>query len=181
MSLVNQETGQQATPLSTLQARNVERREQTDNALLKEALAISNEKCNSLLKEQNTLIKDLTCKVNDLQADNDWHRKDTGKTVQSAITEMREVTRDERNFKEKISQELSSTIQTSANDVKKYALQKVDESVVTLTEQLKRTTKEIERQRIELQIESGIRKFMFLVTPFLLLLQTAIAIYVLVR
>jgi hypothetical protein len=94
---------------------------------------------------------------------------------------MREVTRDERNFKEKISQEVSSTIQISANDVKKYALQKVDESVVTLTEQLKRTTKEIERQRIELQVESGIRKFMFWVTPFLLLLQTAIAIYVLVR
>jgi hypothetical protein len=53
--------------------------------------------------------------------------------------------------------------------------------VVTLTEQLKRTTKEIERQRIELQVESGIRKFMFWATPFLLLLQTAIAIYVLVR
>ena len=54
----NLRTGQQSKPLSELQRINEERRQQTENGLLKEALAISNEKCNSLIERQNMLVKD---------------------------------------------------------------------------------------------------------------------------
>lgn len=57
MALPNLKTGQTATPLQQLQEINEERRQQTENGLLKEALAISNERSNSLIEQQNKLIE----------------------------------------------------------------------------------------------------------------------------
>ena len=45
MSLKNMETGQTATPLAMLQEMNEQDRQHIKTDLLKEALAISNEKC----------------------------------------------------------------------------------------------------------------------------------------
>ena len=69
MALPNLKTGQTATPLEQLKQINEERRQQTENGLLKEALVISNEKCNSLIERQNTLVKDLTESVNEIKSD----------------------------------------------------------------------------------------------------------------
>ncbi|MGN1103861.1 MAG: hypothetical protein ACI4QI_03210 [Candidatus Coproplasma sp.] len=60
---------------------------------------------------------------------------------------------------------------TSANEVKSYAIKAVDESVKEVKEELKETANEIKKQRIEMQIEGGFRKFMFWATPILLLAQ----------
>lgn len=181
MSLVNKETGQTATPLAELQTRNAERREQTDNALLKEALVISNEKCNGLISEQNTLVKDLTYQVGNMNSDNDYHQRRIRETVQSAVTEMKEITREERNFKAEISQTIKTAVTTSVNEVKSYAIKAVDESVSEVKEELKETANEIKKQRIEMQIEGGFRKFMFWATPILLLAQSIATAFLLLK
>ena len=67
MPLQRTDTGETAAPLQQLQERNIIRVEQTDNALLKEALAVSNEKCNSLIKEQNTLVKEIRTGMSSLE------------------------------------------------------------------------------------------------------------------
>ena len=89
MALPNIKTGQTATPLQQLQEINEERRQQTENGLLKEALAISNERCNTLVSLQNTLILDLTASVNEIKGDNSFYAKRLGESVQTAVREMR--------------------------------------------------------------------------------------------
>lgn len=181
MSLKQIGTEITATPLMELQARNVERKEQTDNALLKEALAISNEKCKSLIERQNTLIEDLTYQVGNLNGNNDYYQNRIRETVQTAVTEIRQVTQDERKFKTEISQTIKSEIGRSVNDVKNYALKAVDETVAEVKEQLKSTAKEIERQREDMKLQHGFRKFLFWATPILLLVQTAVLVFLLLK
>ena len=175
----NLRTGQQSKPLSELQRINEERRQQTENGLLKEALAISNEKCNSLIERQNTLVKDLTESVNEIKSDNSFYAKRLNESVQTAVREMRGITQDERQFKAEVSQTIKSEITRSANEAKCYALQQVDETLAEVREQLKSTAKEIERERNDMKIECGFRKFMFWATPILLLAQTFAIIFLL--
>lgn len=179
MALPNLKTGQTATPLQQLQEINEERRQQTENGLLKEALAISNEKCNSLIERQNTLVKDLTENVNELKSDNSFYAKRLNENVQAAVREMRGITQDERQFKAEVSQTIKSEITISVNEAKDYALKQVDETLTEVREQLKSTAKEIERERSDMKIERGFRKFMFWATPILLLTQTFAIIFLL--
>ena len=181
MALPNLKTGQQSKPLSELQRINEERRQQTENGLLKEALAISNEKCNSLIERQNMLVKDLTESVNEIKSDNSFYAKRLGESVQTAVREMRGITQDERQFKAEVSQTIKSEIALSVNEAKCYALQQVDETLTEVREQLKSTAKEIERERNDMKIERGFRKFMFWATPILLLAQTFAILFLILR
>ena len=177
----NLRTGQQSKPLAELQRINEERRQQTENGLLKEALAISNEKCNNLIERQNTLVKDLTENVNEIKSDNSFYAKRLNENVQTAVREMRGITQDERQFKAEVSQTIKSEIAISVNEVKCYALQQVDETLAEVREQLKSTAKEIERERSDMKIERGFRKFMFWATPILLLAQTFAILFLILR
>ena len=179
MALPNLKTGQTATPLVQLQQINEERRQQTENGLLKEALVISNEKCNSLIERQNTLVKDLTESVNEIKSDNSFYTKRLGESVQTAVREMRGITQDERQFKAEVSQTIKSEITRSVNEAKDYALKQVDETLAEIREQLKSTAKEIERERSDMKIERGFHKIMFWATPILLLAQTFAIIFLL--
>ena len=179
MALPNLKTGQTATPLQQLQEINEERRQQTENGLLKEALAISNEKCNGLIERQNTLVKDLTENVNEIKSDNSFYAKKLGESVQTAVREMRGITQDERQFKAGVSQAIKSEIARSVNEVKDYALKQVNETLTEVREQLKSTAKEIERERSDMKLERGFRKIMFWATPILLLVQTFAIIFLL--
>ena len=181
MALPNLKTGQTATPLQQLQEINEERRQQTENGLLKEALAISNEKCNSLIERQNTLVKDLTENVNEIKSDNSFYAKRLGESVQTAVREMRGITQAERQFKKEVSQTIKSEIALSVNEAKCYALQQVDETLTEVREQLKSTAKEIERERSDMKLEHGFRKFMFWATPILLLTQTFAILFLILR
>ena len=181
MSLPNLKTGQTATPLQQLQEINEERRQQTENGLLKEALAISNEKCNSLIERQNMLVKDLTENVNEIKSDNSFYAKRLNENVQTAVREMRGITQDERQFKAEVSQTIKSEIALSVNEAKDYALKQVDETLAEVREQLKTTAKEIERERSDMKLEHGFRKFMFWATPILLLAQTFAILFLILR
>ena len=172
MALPNIKTGQTATPLQQLQEINEERRQQTENGLLKEALAISNERCNTLVSLQNTLILDLTASVNEIKGDSGNYAKRLSENVQSAVREIREITQDERKFKAELSQTIKSEITQTVAEAKNYALEQVDETLDEVRQQLKATAQEIERERGDMKIERGFRKFLFWATPVLLLAQT---------
>lgn len=172
MALPNLKTGQTATPLQQLQKINEERRQQTENGLLKEALAISNERCNTLVSLQNTLILDLTASVNEIKSDNGFYAKKLSESVQSAVREIREITQDERKFKAELSQTIKSEITQTVAEAKNYALEQVDETLDEVRQQLKATAQEIERERSDMKLEHGFRKFLFWATPVLLLAQT---------
>ncbi len=174
MSLKNLETGKTATPLEQLQKINEIRKAETENGLLKEALAISNEKCNGLISKQNMLIADLTTSVNEIKSDNIFYLKRQSENVQSAVKEIREITQDERKFKEEINQTIKSEIGRTVADAKAHALEQVDETLSEIKEQLKSTAKEIEREREDMRMESGFRKFMFWATPVLLFVQSVL-------
>ena len=73
MSLNRIDTGEAAKPLAQLQELNESKKTDLESSLLKEALAISNDKCNSLIDKQNTLIKDWTTKVRALESENDYN------------------------------------------------------------------------------------------------------------
>ena len=168
------ETGQAATPLEQLQKINEIRRAETENGLLKEALAISNEKCNGLISKQNMLIADLTTSVNEIESNNDYYVKKLSENVQSAVKEIREITQDERKFKAEVSQTIKSEIGRTVADAKAHALEQVDETLSEIKEQLKSTAKEIEREREDMKLIHGVRKFLFWATPVLLLAQTIV-------
>ena len=172
MALPNIKTGQTATPLQQLQEINEERRQQTENGLLKEALAISNERCNTLVSLQNTLILDLTASVNEIKSDSSFYAKRLSEGVQSAVREIREITQDERKFKAELSQTIKSEITQTVAEAKAHALEQVDETLSEIKEQLKATAQEIERERSDMKLEHGFRKFLFWATPVLLLAQT---------
>ena len=172
MALPNIKTGQTATPLQQLQEINEERRQQTENGLLKEALAISNERCNTLVSLQNTLILDLTASVNEIKGDSGNYAKRLSENVQSAVREIREITQDERKFKAELSQTIKSEITQTVAEAKNYALEQVDETLDEVRQQLKATAQEIERERGDMKIVHGFRKFLFWATPVLLLAQT---------
>ena len=172
MALTNIKTGQTATPLQQLQEINEERRLQTENGLLKEALAISNERCNTLVSLQNTLILDLTASVNEIKSDSGNYAKRLSENVQSAVREIREITQDERKFKAELSQTIKSEITQTVAEAKNYALEQVDETLDEVRQQLKATAQEIERERSDMKLEHGFRKFLFWATPVLLLAQT---------
>ncbi len=168
----NIKTGQTATPLQQLQEINEERRRQTENGLLKEALAISNERCNTLVSLQNTLILDLTASVNEIKSDNSFYAKKLSESVQSAVREIRGITQDERQFKAEVSQTIKSEIMQTVAEAKAHALGRVDETLDEVRQQLKATAQEIEHERSDMKTERGFRKFMFWATPVLLLAQT---------
>lgn len=172
MSLKNLETGQAATPLQQLQEINEVRRAETENGLLKEALAISNERCNTLVSLQNTLFLDLTASVNEIKSDSGNYAKKLSESVQGAVREIREITQDERKFKAELSQTIKSEITQTVAEAKNYALEQVDETLDEVRQQLKATAQEIERERSDMKLEHGFRKFLFWATPVLLLAQT---------
>lgn len=172
MALPNIKTGQTATSLQQLQEINEERRQQTENGLLKEALAISNERCNTLVSLQNTLILGLTASVNEIKSDSGNYAKKLSESVQSAVMEIREIAQDERKFKAELSQTIKSEITQTVADTKAHALEQVDETLSEIKEQLKATAQEIERERGDMKLVHGFRKFLFWATPVLLLAQT---------
>ena len=154
---------------------------ETENGLLKEALAISNEKCNGLIGKQNMLIEDLTTSVNEIKSDNSFYLKRQSENVQSAVKEIREITQDERKFKAEVSQTIKSEIGRTVADAKAHALEQVDETLSEIKEQLKSTAKEIEREREDMKLVHDVRKFMFWATPVLLFVQTITLIFLLLN
>ena len=125
---------------------------------------------------QNTLILDLTASVNEIKSDNSFYAKRLSEGVQSAVREIREIAQDERKFKAEVSQTIKSEIAQTVAEAKNYALERVDETQDEVRQQLKTSAQEIERERGDMKLVHGFRKFLFWVTPVLLLAQTIVLI-----
>ena len=169
MALPNIKTGQTTTPLQQLQKINEERRQQTENGRLKEALAISNEKLNSLIEQQNKLIEGM-------RSDIAMTEFELTETTEKAVREIKATAAKTERLNENIAMQVGKAVLTSANELKAEVLSSVKETLSKTQEEIKKTEKAIEKQREDMRMESGFRKFLFWATPILLFAQTIMLI-----
>ena len=148
-----------------LQEMNEKDKQDIQTALLKEALAISNEKSNSLIEQQNKLIEEIR---SDIAATEFTLTRTTDKAVRA----MREETEKTEKLNASIAAQVRKAVSTSANELKTEILASVDEALSKTREEMRKTEKEIEKQREDMRMEGGFRKFFFWATPILLLAQT---------
>ena len=169
MSLKKLETGQAATPLEKLQKINEVRRAETENGLLKEALAISNERSNSLIEQQNKLIEGM-------RSDIAMTEFELTETTEKAVREIKATAAKTERLNENIAMQVGKAVLTSANELKAEVLSSVKETLSKTQEEIKKTEKAIEKQREDMRMECGFRKFLFWATPILLFAQTIMLI-----
>ena len=169
MSLKNLETGQAATPLEKLQKINEVRRTETENGLLKEALAISNERSNSLIEQQNKLIEGM-------RSDIAMTEFELTETTEKAVREIKATAAKTERLNESIAMQVRKAVLTSANELKAEILASADKALTETREELKKTEKQIQKQREDMRMESGFRKFLFWAMPVFLLTQTIVLI-----
>lgn len=169
MSLKNLETGQAATPLEKLQKINEVRRAETENGLLKEALAISNERSNSLIEQQNKLIEGM-------RSDIAMTEFGLTETTEKVVREIKATAAKTERLNESIAMQVKKAVLTSANELKVEILASADKALTETREELKKTEKQIQKQREDMRMESGFRKFLFWAMPVFLLAQTIVLI-----
>ena len=179
MALTRIDTGEAAKPLEQLQAINEDKHKELENSLLKEALAISNDKCNSLISEQNTLIEGLTSEVREVKQNNEKNVDTINNLMWLYKAELSRLVTDEREFKAKISQEITEAIRGTADEVTAYAKSQMDKSTEHIKRELAESVKEIRKQREDMKEQSLIRKIFFWATPAFLLIQTVLLAFAL--
>ena len=180
MSLINEQTGKAATPLTELANRSEEMKRMTENQLLKEALAISNENCKNLIETQNMLVEDLTAQVKRLRQDNEIYSDRTSYEIDRYNREMAEVVAQERQFKNQIASEVKDVVITEANRIGEYAKRKIDETVSETNKQIKTIVSEMDAVKENMKIRNVFQKIFFWATPILLLGQIILTIYIII-
>ena len=148
-----------------LQEMNEKDKQEIQTALLKEALAISNERSNSLIERQNKLIEGM-------RSDIAMTEFELTETTEKAVREIKATAAKTERLNENIAMQVRKAVLTSANDMKAEMLLSVKETLSKTQEEIRKTEKAIEKQREDMRMESGFRKFLFWATPVLLLAQT---------
>ena len=152
-----------------LQEMNEKDKQEIQTALLKEALAISNERSNSLIERQNKLIEDIHSNITLMGMD-------LTITIDKAVQAIRAEKEKTEKLNENIAMQVRKVVSTSANDMKAEMLLSVKDILSKTQEEIRKTEKSIEKQREDMRMESGFRKFLFWATPILLLAQTIVLI-----
>lgn len=148
-----------------LQEMNEKDKREIQTALLKEALAISNERSNSLIERQNKLIEGM-------RSDIAMTEFELTETTEKAVREIKATAAKTERLNESIEAQVRKAVLTSANELKAEILASADKALTETREELKKTEKQIQKQREDMRMESGFRKFLFWATPVLLLAQT---------
>ena len=159
------DTGETPAPLMRLQEMNEKDKKDIQTALLKEALAISNERSNSLIERQNKLIEGM-------RSDIAMTEFELTETTEKAVREIKATAAKTERLNENIAMQVRKAVLTSANELKAEILASADKALTETREELKKTEKQIQKQREDMRMESGFRKFLFWATPVLLLAQT---------
>ena len=133
----------------------------------KEALAISNEKCNKLIEMQNKLIEEM-------RANMAVTEYDLTTTVDKAVREIKTETAKTEKLNESIGIQVKKAVSTSVNEMKAEMLINVRDTLSKTQEEIRKTEKEMERLRENIRFESGFRKFLLWLTPALLVVQTIV-------
>ena len=166
---------------------------ETREALLEQALAVSNEKCNALISRLNARVEDLTQQVKSVEWTNDALVTRLKEDVEQLTKDMKE---DNRNLLSSLRitlqritetvtkiQEIVNTTMVKATDeagelLKERVTEAADGAAETLDEYAKSMKKKVEalekevnKAREDIRLERGFRKFFFWLTPALLLLR----------
>ena len=163
------DTGGTPAPLMRLQEMNEKDKQEIQTALLKEALAISNERSNSLIERQNKLIEGM-------RSDIAMTEFELTETTEKAVREIKATAAKTERLNESIAMQVRKAVLTSANELKAEILASTDKALTETREEMKKTEKQIQKQREDMRIESGFHKFLFWATPVLLLAQTIVLI-----
>ena len=163
------DTGATPVPLMRLQEMNEKDKQEIQTALLKEALAMSNERSNSLIEQQNKLIEGM-------RSDIAMTEFELTETTEKAVREIKATAAKTERLNENIAMQVGKAVLTSANELKAEVLSSVKETLSKTQEEIKKTEKAIEKQREDMRMESGFRKFLFWATPILLFAQTIMLI-----
>ena len=176
---------------------------ETREALLEQALAVSNEKCNALISRLNALVEDLTQQVRSVEWTNDALVMRLKEDVEKLTKDMKE---DNRNLlsslritlqriTEKVTeiQNLLTVTMAKAADESAALLKEriafaaddaaevIDAHAKELTKKVKSLEKEVDKAKQEIYYERGFRKFFFWLTPVLLIAQGILTAILLLR
>mgnify|MGYP000105616352 FL=1 len=153
----------------------------TQGGLFQKALALSNEKCNNLIRQQTLLIEDLTRQVKNVKESNYENVRNLTDKVESVTRRLETLINQQATMKAEAVQE----VQRVADNVIKEGVDlfsaKVSETTEEVKDKLKDVENEIEQAKSDIHFERGFRKFLFWATPILLAFQTAISIFLLLR
>lgn len=176
---------------------------ETREALLEQALAVSNEKCNGLISRLNARVTDLTRQVRSVKWMNEELASSLKDDAEKLTKEMKEENRNMlasmritlQRITETVTkiQEIVNTTMAKATDeagelLKERVTEAADDAAFTIDEHSKALTKkveelqkEVESVKDDIRFERGFRKFFFWVTPVLLLAQAIMTAMLLLR
>ena len=176
---------------------------ETREALLEQALEVSNEKCNALISRLNARVEDLTQQVRSVEWTNDALvtrlKEDAEKLTKEMKEENRNLLSSLRITLQRITETVTeiqrqiSTTMAKATDeagelLKERVAEAADSAAFTIDEHSKALTKkvealekEVERAKDDIRFERGFRKFFFWLTPALLLAQSVMTAMLLLK
>ena len=176
---------------------------ETREALLEQALAVSNEKCNGLILQLNARVTDFTLQVRSIKWMNEELASSLKDDAEKLTKEMKEENRNMlasmritlQRITETVTkiQEIVNTTMAKATDeagelLKERVTEAADSAAETLDEYAKSMKKkvealekEVERAKDDIRFERGFRKFFFWVTPVLMLAQCVMTAILLLR
>lgn len=172
-------------------------------ALLMQALTVSREHCNDLVLRLNVRVEELTRQVKNVEWYNERLEKKLKESVEKLIDDVKgsncklakeiefslnqiteAVTEIEHLVSTAMGKAIDSATQLLNDRVKEatdMAVAKINEGAEGLNKELRKTKEEIQKQREEMQVEGGFRKFMFWATPILLFAQSIVMTLLLLR
>ena len=201
----NRITGKSPQPITDAEAVSFEHNLPAQELCeqVKGALTVSNEKCNNLLSQQNALIEELMQQVksvkwnvvgleNNLNENNEKMLKGLQRSnnnlLESLKATIRQITEVAMQIQTEVSiatakttDEASLKFNKRINEAADRAIAKIDELTAETTNKVKSVSKEIDGVKNEIYYERGFRKFFFWATPILLLAQTVVSIFLLLR
>lgn len=176
---------------------------ETREALLEQALAVSNEKCNGLILQLNARVTDLTRQVRSVEWTNDALVTRLKEDVEKLTKEMKEENRNMlasmritlQRITETVTkiQEIVNTTMAKATDEATALLKErialaaddaaevIDAHAKELTKKVQSLEKEVDKAKQEIYYERGFRKFFFWLTLVLLLAQGIMTAILLLR
>ena len=176
---------------------------ETREALLEQALAVSNEKCNGLILQLNARVTDLTRQVRSVKWMNEELASSLKDDAEKLTKEMKEENRNMlasmritlQRITETVTkiQEIVNTTMAKATDEAGELLKErvteaansaaftIDEHAKSMKKKVEALEKEVERAKDDIRFERGFRKFFFWVTPVLMLAQCIMTAILLLR
>lgn len=176
---------------------------ETREALLEQALAVSNEKCNGLILQLNARVTDLTQQVRSVKWMNEELTSSLKDDAEKLTKEMKEENRNMlasmritlQRITETVTkiQEIVNTTMAKATDEATALLKErialaaddasevIDAHAKELTKKVQSLEKEVDNAKQEIYYERGFRKFFFWLTPVLLIAQGILTAILLLR